>query len=459
MNAISLLRALALAVVIALAISPAHGQDDSDDGQGSEDESSEESSVSSVSWGRIGDLGGQYNVFRPDIEGRSFNAARIGFESDFNIGCSGIARGDIFNNLTSQITNQFSRLKSQAPGLAINYLIYSNPTLHNLIQQMNQSFEWLSQMTSIGCSSVRQIASNNRESVAKAREKCLEEGGGPMSCSGEGLQAQFDAVRQDLTNARRTAVQDARRASRKAARQLGMDPPEQQDDGEDGDDGDGSEDDTAVGGDVNALVVSATVPPGNFHPDDPMSFRSDVLAKVLPNISSGTADSGKSVEAAQKSIQDIIAERSQLYAEWWNATVQADIGGDDALPDDGVSDQQRPDGFHYLSRDPTVKRPTPKFVAQLKNLRRNNIGAYKTAIDVLATRQAIDYGDYMVDMVESAVLDASIYQKEDVLKPKHTEIYKTAIEKMRTQVDLYEKRFEAARKQSNIEQAIRDSAQ
>ncbi len=106
-----------------------------------------------------------------------------GFSTGLNVGCEGVGLPNIASKLSSQLNGLLGNLEELALGIAINQLIFSNPTLYELIQDMKESLQFNLKLNVASCQSLRALADKHREAVSKAQDKCLTDGNDAEYCN------------------------------------------------------------------------------------------------------------------------------------------------------------------------------------------------------------------------------------------------------------------------------------
>jgi len=121
-----------------------------------------------------------------DLPSSGYNKYELvgaGFSTSFSSGCNGVGLPNILGNLNGQLDNVLTYIQSNALNLAINYLIFSNPTLYELFQDMKESTEFAIDLNLATCQSVRALAVKDKEILQKAIDKCIADKGTPEACN------------------------------------------------------------------------------------------------------------------------------------------------------------------------------------------------------------------------------------------------------------------------------------
>lgn len=104
--------------------------------------------------------------------------AEVGGGADLT--CSGVTIQGSMESMIANFTAISGQLASNAPGIAINYLIYSSPSLYALIQNLKESFEMNLNGSNMACQMARSVGKNqwadNPEQVRSV--ECMEKNGG-----------------------------------------------------------------------------------------------------------------------------------------------------------------------------------------------------------------------------------------------------------------------------------------
>jgi hypothetical protein len=120
----------------------------------------------------------------PTASGRNFSVVKGGAGTGLDVGCSGV---DLENLLRSYFNVDFKSLgayiSANAAGFALTYLIYSNPTLYSLLQDLKRAGDFALNANMLTCNQVRSMGdkARNRAITAKAMDKCAAEQG-PNGC-------------------------------------------------------------------------------------------------------------------------------------------------------------------------------------------------------------------------------------------------------------------------------------
>lgn len=107
--------------------------------------------------------------------GRNFTILKGGGASGVDVGC---ANSDLQSLLNGYFNVDFKSimgyLQSNAGSFLLTWLIYSNPTLYSLIQDLKQAGDFAVNMNALSCSTIRQIADNSRNKAItkEAMDEC-----------------------------------------------------------------------------------------------------------------------------------------------------------------------------------------------------------------------------------------------------------------------------------------------
>jgi hypothetical protein len=134
-------------------------------------------------------MSGSYSPY-PVSSGRNFDLVNVGIRPNIDIGCGGL---DLKNSLTkyfkADYKNILDYIKANAVGAAVNYIIYENPTLYSLMQDIKHGVEWNIGQNMLGCQNVRALADMKRQNgdyYAAAKSKCLADDNTEIQCLDDG---------------------------------------------------------------------------------------------------------------------------------------------------------------------------------------------------------------------------------------------------------------------------------
>lgn len=127
----------------------------------------------------------------PPIADRDFDTPlRFGIGTGLDVGCAGV---DLQHLLDQYFMIDYAHildyLKANAAGMAINYVIYSNPTMYTLIQHLKQGADFAVNLNQVTCTSIRQAADTKRAAAtffADAKALCLQERS-PLACQDDAV--------------------------------------------------------------------------------------------------------------------------------------------------------------------------------------------------------------------------------------------------------------------------------
>ncbi|TJY57370.1 hypothetical protein E4T66_18360 [Sinimarinibacterium sp. CAU 1509] len=116
------------------------------------------------------------DVLAPDRRGREFEVLNGELGPSLQIGCDGSPDFNIFGRISSELEMLLKSVTEEALfGILINYMIYSNPTLYQIYENINLHREFLRKLMVFSCNSVRDMANASRTDkvLSAAKSKCL----------------------------------------------------------------------------------------------------------------------------------------------------------------------------------------------------------------------------------------------------------------------------------------------
>lgn len=145
-----------------------------------------------------GNIHGAGPSYFPPVVGQDFHPINIGFNTGLDVGCGLDVEHALNTYLNVDYEHLIEYLKSNAMGLAVNYIVYSNPTLYTLLQDLKQGADWMINMNMFTCQSIRKAADQARWSdpyYAEAKKKCLQSNS-LVNCENDAMLAKYmdDAV-------------------------------------------------------------------------------------------------------------------------------------------------------------------------------------------------------------------------------------------------------------------------
>lgn len=383
----------------------------------------------------------QYDAWTPDLGNRQFQVARGGFSTRFDLGCSGVPQFGMLTNVGTEVERIFEYLQANALGLAVNYLVYRNPTLYSFLQNLNQKYSFLSNQMVMSCSSVREDASETREesrTASQAVDACLAEGQTPEHCNLAsnigGFAASVQAIKQgerdriagkadasvvDVVNKRLT--DDVR-----SSRVIGADS-------------------------FGELIESVT-------PQTTVGSGGGGSASGGDDDSSDPESAGTSTIAPESDMEEYLIEASVEYAKVFDAVIDCGTAPSDldrGLCADGLEES---DFYEELDEDPTTPRVTPGDIQRLFNLREKRPDAYRQVLAVFARKSAMASAEYQITRYEVAVRDAEITMNPETVGSEEWQMQHKIIESLRSQVELAKMRDKGQREILKAVRAAREAS-
>lgn len=125
-----------------------------------------------------------------DNANQRFDLVNVGIRSNLDVGCGGLDLKDVLKTYyNADYQNIIDYIKANALGMAVNYLIYENPTLYSLLQDLKNSADFALNAQMISCQSIRESSDKKRKNndyYADAKVLCLRDGNTETQCSDDG---------------------------------------------------------------------------------------------------------------------------------------------------------------------------------------------------------------------------------------------------------------------------------
>lgn len=125
-----------------------------------------------------------YSAYQP--KRNDLLSGRIG--ANVTLGCDGINVGTIIDSRFSEYEAVIDSIISEAPSFIMYYLIYSQPTLAEFLDQLNTEFGWALELATMSCQNARKFAEENPFDYGTkyGKDTCIgEEGGSNSNCVGD----------------------------------------------------------------------------------------------------------------------------------------------------------------------------------------------------------------------------------------------------------------------------------
>ncbi len=316
------------------------------------------------------------DIVSPSLRGREFSLLSIGARTQFGIGCDGVASGAIASQVVGEMQQYINYFRSNIGGLIANFLIYSSPTLYQLMENMNVHREFARDLQVFSCSTVRQMASDERnKTLAEAKNKCLADGShSPEDCDNAGtLKSYMPAAVDELNKKLRNLSEGNRDFNLREilARSAG-----------------------GAGGFQKAASTA------NAAAQQQTAELHQVVQKLLYNMEE-TDQKDKErfrYDPPELRVADVIEERDRLYLE--KITEMVDYGAQlsASATGGGVTDS---DAYRYLQNDPGFGPIAPSTIATLIRLRREKPWEFQQAAAALARQMSTGYVRYAIAWQEA----------------------------------------------------------
>jgi len=130
---------------------------------------------------------GAFSYF-PSTDAGDFTLAEAYGDLGVNLGCNGVTLDGSIDAMINQYSSIARQFVANAPMIAVNYLVYSQPSLYSLIQNLKESTEFMLDVTSFTCQGARQLAMSNWEDSLgeKAAAECISSNGAATAACSDG---------------------------------------------------------------------------------------------------------------------------------------------------------------------------------------------------------------------------------------------------------------------------------
>ena len=370
----------------------------------------------------------QYDAWTPDLGNRQFQVARGGFSTRFDLGCSGVPQFGMLTNVGTEVERIFEYLQANALGLAVNYLVYRNPTLYSFLQNLNQKYSFLSNQMVMSCSSVREDASETREesrTASQAVDACLAEGNTPEHCNLASNIGGFASSAQAIKQGERDRI-----AGKADASVVDVVNKRLTDD---------VRSSRVVGAESFGELIESVTPQSTIG-------SGGGSASGGGDDSGDSESAGTSTTAPESDMEEYLIEASKDYAQLYDESVLAADGG-------GIENS---DAYQTLADDPTTPRLTPADIQRLANRREKLPDSYRQVLAVLARKSAMASAEYQVTRYEVAVRDAEITMNPAVVDSEEWQMQYKVINSLRSQIELAKMREQGQREILEAARAARE---
>lgn len=149
---------------------------------------------------RLGGVTSLYDIKSdlPQAADRNYDLINAGFDTGIDVSCAGIDLQNVLQaHYNIDFNNMMDYLQSNAMNMAINYMIYENPTLYSLLQDLKVSGDWALNQQAVSCQSLRQVADKKRRNsdyYAEAKAACLADGNTETQCTDDGKLEQYLSI-------------------------------------------------------------------------------------------------------------------------------------------------------------------------------------------------------------------------------------------------------------------------
>lgn len=123
------------------------------------------------------DVGYTYFPTSADSDFRLTEASASG---SAELTCSGVTLDGAISSMMNNVQSISGNLQNNAMGLALNYLIYSSPSLYSLVTNMKESFEMNLGASNLACNMARAAGKKNWDETSNEARvaQCLDKAGG-----------------------------------------------------------------------------------------------------------------------------------------------------------------------------------------------------------------------------------------------------------------------------------------
>ncbi|MBO9471732.1 hypothetical protein J7355_16700 [Endozoicomonas sp. G2_2] len=391
--------------------------------------------------GALEGFGEQYSTYIPKLGDREFDMARVGAESNFKLGCSGIPQYGAVANVGAEVERVFDYLQQNALGLAVNYLVYRNPTLYSFLQNLNQKHSFLTQQMMASCSSVRENATDQREGAQQAQYETQA----MDTCLASGKTAEFCSLGSNIESDARQAQQLRQQKRDQQAGMSGATPTdlvlERM--------GTRSRQAKVVTGESFEKVIRDVTGDellgsgaGGGSGGGSGSGGADNSAGDSSG-GSGTSELGTSIDPPEAQVEEKIIEMTQEFATDYQSIVAS--ARDQSLLQN--------EAYRKLSQLPAIPTLSGKAVMDLYEASQETPLQYAQVIGAMARESAIVSMRHVLDKYEIALLDART-TTTGALNDAEWDRRMNELKLLRAQVDMVDNK---ARYQEHVLQIVEDA--
>lgn len=400
----------------------------------------------------------KYSSYVPQVGDQEFEMFRLESESTVELPCSGIPQYGAVTNVGGEISRVFSYLQNNALGLAVNYLVYRNPTLYSLLQNMNQKHSFLTQQMMSSCGDVREMANDNREQFGSRMKEF--EMAAIQDCLNDGKTAEHCSLGGNLAAGTRNAQRDRQRTRDQMAGTSGATPTD------------------LVMGRMQASTLSKSNITGetfettirDITGDEVLGAGSGSVAgpgggggfgsgggsgsrgasqNAGPDVSgtSGRGEPGVSIDPPDAQIEDKVIEMSQEFQSKYNSIV--------ASADNQSLDTNQ--AYNELMQLPGIPTLSGTQVLDLNRIKERFPGRYRQILGALSRESAVKSMSYILDKYEVALLDAKTTTSGAVTEDEWARRF-DELRYLRAQLELIENRAKYEEDILSIVEAARRSS-
>lgn len=374
------------------------------------------------------------DVVGPEARGREFTLFRADIGPSLEIGCDGELGFKFFERIGNELVELWDQLSNGQLllGLAINYLIFSNPTLYQIYENINLHREFLRKLMVFSCTSVRQMASEDRKNklLSIAKSKCLEDGAvNPEKCD------QAETLKDYLPQAG-TAL------DRQLARLQGS--------VNDFDLGKWLKDTLGLGVPPDPNIVGSI---DGISANPAAVAAQNRVKDLMFTVNTGADPESGLIEFKKpnKTVSKVMEESVAYYRGLLDTIsgVADDLGDSSSQLGADTLNVTKKDAWKILQTDPAFGRVSNGTIAHLIDIRRKKTGVYDEAAEALAiemglaaTRHAVATLTQAMKMVQSGEPGANLYS----VAPAIYNAISVEIDRMQAELAMEEGRAENIRR-------------
>lgn len=377
---------------------------------------------STVQWESLqGNAAEFFDVVTPSVGGRNFAIVDGSVQFGFSLGCSGFGDFELLGQMQEQIRRMWDYVKNNASGLAVNYLIYSQPTLHAIYQNLQVKRDMYLDQVMLTCSSVREWASNSREEKWRARgiDECIKQTGDTAACNdGQNLGQYVQQARDKWFLTRELSGVTGRTLKEVIAEALN-------------------------------LPTTAPDPLDQPAPENEQEASEQAKERLASGFTDFVHDEtldrdGSQIRPRAKSLDDHVRKAATSYGKWVATASAVDAGR-----------RASTSALKKLDTNTATKRISPQTLGRLGAMRRNNPNEFEGAVEVLSREMALADGKELIAQMKAGVINATITgEYNDWFEEGQLEDVMRSIELLEAELEVLQVRLDNADRQSYVERRL-----